>query len=37
MTEYDGLAHYYDIEWEELKEDIPFLLDEAKKNQRTHP
>ncbi|MFC1493530.1 class I SAM-dependent methyltransferase [candidate division KSB1 bacterium] len=31
MTDYDGLAFYYDIEWDELKEDIPFLLDEAKK------
>ncbi|MCP4725365.1 MAG: class I SAM-dependent methyltransferase [bacterium] len=33
MTDYDGLAFYYDIEWDELKEDIPFLLDEAKKTE----
>ncbi|MFC1564098.1 class I SAM-dependent methyltransferase [candidate division KSB1 bacterium] len=33
MTDYDGLASYYDIEWRELKEDIPFLLEETKKTK----
>lgn len=31
MTDYDGLAAYYDAEWKSLTNDIPFLLNEAKK------
>ncbi|MFC1731891.1 class I SAM-dependent methyltransferase [candidate division KSB1 bacterium] len=33
MTEYDGLAKYYDTEWRNLKQDIEFLRDEAKKRE----
>jgi len=29
MTEYDTLADYYDYEWQNLKQDIPFILKQA--------
>lgn len=31
MTSYDTLAAYYDAEWRDLTQDIPFLLEEARK------
>ncbi|KPK88388.1 hypothetical protein AMJ80_11120 [bacterium SM23_31] len=31
MTGYDALAAYYDAEWRNLTQDIPFLLEEARK------
>lgn len=31
MTGYDALAAYYDDEWRNLTQDIPFLLEEARK------
>ncbi|MFC1477198.1 class I SAM-dependent methyltransferase [candidate division KSB1 bacterium] len=31
MTEYDGLAEFYDAEWRNLTQDIPFLREEAAK------
>ena len=31
MPDYDSLAGYYDTEWRNLVQDIPFLVEEAKK------